>query len=252
MRWHLVPLAAFLVQADPPALALGVVVFDAHGDDGADPGEREGHHGYQRPIAQPDDAGCFLHRPIRQRDPAGDPDAVQQLARLFGVQHRCLAGFDDMLRAAHRVRRIGGDNLAGDQPVEQHADGGEVLLHGWFLEAGLHRFDIGRDMQRLDVGELADPMLVAPVEESARCSRSRPRHRCDHHRPNHSECFRRTGKEATAAAPHDPEETAPPDDPSAQQTDASADHMCEGVRRRAMLLSGLADATGRCAVKMML
>jgi hypothetical protein len=36
VRRHLVPLAAFLVQADPPALALRVIVVDAHADDGAD------------------------------------------------------------------------------------------------------------------------------------------------------------------------------------------------------------------------
>lgn len=36
---HLMPLAALLMQADPPALALGAVVLDAHGDDGADAGK---------------------------------------------------------------------------------------------------------------------------------------------------------------------------------------------------------------------
>ncbi len=86
MRRHLVPLAAFLVQADSPALALGVVVLDAHGNDGADPGEGEGHDADQRTIAQPDHAG--------------DVDAVQQRARLFGIEHGGLAGFDDMLRPA--------------------------------------------------------------------------------------------------------------------------------------------------------
>ena len=44
MRRHLMALAAFLMQADAPALALGVVVLDAHGDDGADAGKGERHH----------------------------------------------------------------------------------------------------------------------------------------------------------------------------------------------------------------
>src|SRR5665213_1689868 len=70
-----------------------------------------------------------------------------------------------MLRPAHGVRRVGGDDLTGDQPVEQHAYGGEVLLHRWLFEAALHRFDVGRDVQRLDIGELADLVLVAPVKE---------------------------------------------------------------------------------------
>ena len=62
-------------------------------------------------------------------------DAVEQLARLLGIQHRGLAGLDDVLRAADRMRRIGGDDLAGDQPVEQHADRGEVLLDRRLLES---------------------------------------------------------------------------------------------------------------------
>ena len=62
----------------------------------------------------------------------------------------------DVLRAAHRVGRVGGDDLAGDQPVEQHADGGEVLLDRRLLEILAERLDIGGDVQRLDVGELAD------------------------------------------------------------------------------------------------
>ena len=54
VRRHFMPLAAFLVQADPP-LALGVVVFDTHGDDGADAGEGEGHDRESRTVAQPDE-----------------------------------------------------------------------------------------------------------------------------------------------------------------------------------------------------
>ena len=45
------------MQADPPALALRVVVLDPHGDGGADPGEGEGHDADQRTVAQPDDRG---------------------------------------------------------------------------------------------------------------------------------------------------------------------------------------------------
>ncbi|MGO9233319.1 MAG: hypothetical protein ACLP4V_04250 [Methylocella sp.] len=50
MRRHLMALAAFLMQADAPALALGVVVLDAHGDDGADAGKGERHHRNQLSI----------------------------------------------------------------------------------------------------------------------------------------------------------------------------------------------------------
>jgi hypothetical protein len=61
----------------------------------------QGHHADQRPVAQADNDR--------------DVDAVQQLARLFGIQHCGLAGLDDMLRAADGVGRIGGDDLTGDR-----------------------------------------------------------------------------------------------------------------------------------------
>jgi len=153
VRRHLMPLAAFLMQADPPALALGVVVLDVHGDDSADAGEGEGHDADQRPVAQPDHGRGV--------------DAVQQPARLFGVQHRGLAGLDHMLRAADRMGGVGGHDLAGDQPVEQHADGCQVLLDRRFLEILAKRLDIGRHMQRLDIGELAELVMLAPGEEPA-------------------------------------------------------------------------------------
>jgi len=68
MRRHLMPLAAFLMQADPPALALGVVVLDAHGDDRTDAGEGEGHHGNQRPVTQAVDVS-MLSRSSRACSP---------------------------------------------------------------------------------------------------------------------------------------------------------------------------------------
>ncbi len=57
-----------------------------------------------------------------------------------------------------------GDDLAGDEPVEQHADGSEVLLDRRFLEVLAERLDVGRDVQRLDVGELAQLVVLAPGE----------------------------------------------------------------------------------------
>ena len=65
---------------------------------------------------------------IAQSRKRADVDGVQQGARLVGIQNRRLAFLDDILRAAHGVRRIHVDDVAGDQPVEQHANGGQVLL----------------------------------------------------------------------------------------------------------------------------
>ena len=114
MRRHFMTLAAFLMQPHPPALALGVVVLDAHGDDGADASEGEGHDSHQRTVAWPDDRR--------------NVDAVRQSPRLFGIQNRGLAGLHDMLRPADRVRRDGGEDLAGNEPVEQLTEGSQVLL----------------------------------------------------------------------------------------------------------------------------
>ncbi len=44
------------------------------------------------------------------------------------------------------MRRIGRDDLAGDQPVEQHANGRQVLLDGRLLEILAQRLDIGGDV----------------------------------------------------------------------------------------------------------
>jgi hypothetical protein len=49
-----VALAAFLVEADPPARAVGKIILDPHGDDGADAGEGVCRHTDQSAIAQAD------------------------------------------------------------------------------------------------------------------------------------------------------------------------------------------------------
>ena len=66
-----------------------------------------------------------------------------------------------------RMRRIGGDDLAGDQPIEQHADRGEVLFDRRLLEAFPEATDIGRDMHGLDIDQLLDILApIAPGEEA--------------------------------------------------------------------------------------
>jgi hypothetical protein len=48
VRRHFMALAAFLVQTDPPALALGIVVLDTHGDGRTDASKGKRHHRNQR------------------------------------------------------------------------------------------------------------------------------------------------------------------------------------------------------------
>jgi hypothetical protein len=63
------------------------------------------------------------------------------------------------------MRWVGGDDLAGDQPVEQHADGSQMLLDRRLRHGVLQVLDIGRYMQRFDVGDAANAMAVAPAEK---------------------------------------------------------------------------------------
>jgi hypothetical protein len=74
------------------------------------------------------------------------------------------------------MRRVDGEDLADDQPVEQHADRGQVLLDGRLGRcalfhgrtpgvAHLQRLQIRGDMERLDIRELADAVLLEPEEE---------------------------------------------------------------------------------------
>jgi hypothetical protein len=65
--------AAFLVEADPPALAVGKIILDPHRDDGTDTGEGVGHDTDQGAIAQPD-----------ERRAVDAVDAVEENAGLVG------------------------------------------------------------------------------------------------------------------------------------------------------------------------
>jgi hypothetical protein len=55
-------------------------------------------------------------------------NGLEQDAHLLGRQDRRLSFLDTVLGPAHRVRRVERDDLARDEPIEEHPDGGEVLL----------------------------------------------------------------------------------------------------------------------------
>jgi hypothetical protein len=101
---HLVLLAAFLMQADPPALALGVVVLDVHMESSGDTSERVDQERDQRAIAQADDRARI--------------DALQQLPCFVAIQNGRRAFLDHMLWTAHGGGRILADDLADDQPAK--------------------------------------------------------------------------------------------------------------------------------------
>jgi hypothetical protein len=72
--------------------------------------------------------------PVRQLDCASDRNAGEEGMRFVNRQHRGLAAPDHMLGPAHRGGGIDGDDMAGEQPVEQHGDSRQVLLDCRLLE----------------------------------------------------------------------------------------------------------------------
>ena len=84
----------------------------------------------------------------------GDIDAVKKRPGLLRGEHRGLAGLDDVLRAAHRARGVERQDLADDEPIEEHPQRGEVLL------------DVDRDDHGLDLVE-REASALAPGGETA-------------------------------------------------------------------------------------
>ena len=111
-----VPLAALFVEPEPPPALLPEVVLPPHADDRAHPREAVEHHRDERPVA-----------PARER---ARVDRLEEPAGLGRREHRRRALRDDVLRPPHGRRRVHREDLADDEPIAEHADGGQVLLDG--------------------------------------------------------------------------------------------------------------------------
>ena len=86
------------------------------------------------------------------------------LRHSVGIEHRRLAGFHDMLRPAHGRGRVHRHHLAGDEPVEQHPHGRELLLHARRPVVLLQLLHPGRHVERPDRRE-RQAAIFAPGEE---------------------------------------------------------------------------------------
>ena len=84
-----------------------------------------------------------------------------------GGEDRRLALFDDIFWAAHGMGRIDVDYMAGDEPVQQHAERSQVLLDGRRRHLGLQVLNESGNMERLDAGKLVEVSLSAPGGESS-------------------------------------------------------------------------------------
>ena len=150
---HVVALAALLVQPQPHAPALGVVVANGHSQGRGDAREAVDQHADQCPVAQAD------HLIGRQ--------AVEQIARFVRAENRGFPAGDAVLGPAHHGGRVGRQDLTDDQPVEQHAQGGELLLDGRHGVVPAEPLHPGGDVYRLDLAEPGDAALAHEAEKPA-------------------------------------------------------------------------------------
>ena len=104
----------------------------------------------------------------RSRKPIVKPVGIESSsARLVGSEDRRLALRHHVARAAHGVGRVGVDDVAGHQPIKQHAQRGQVLFHRGRGELTLLLLDEGGDVEGLDLRELVEVVGLAPFGEAA-------------------------------------------------------------------------------------
>ena len=102
--------SAFLVEPEERPRPLRVVVGDPQRNRGAHPREAVDEDAEERAVAKTHQ-GC-------------DVDAVEEAPGLLGGEDRGLAGLDDVPRPPDRARGVEGEDLADDEPVEEHPKGG--------------------------------------------------------------------------------------------------------------------------------
>jgi hypothetical protein len=79
----------------------------------------------------------------------------------------CFTLLHYVFRTAHGVGGIGGDNLPGHQPVEQHAQCRQELLDRRRRKFALQILDEHSDMERFHVDQFADAVRIAPFGGAA-------------------------------------------------------------------------------------
>jgi hypothetical protein len=147
VRRHLVLLATFFVKPDPAAPPSYKVILDPHGNYRPHAGEGVDHQADERPVAQ---AGK-----------GSGVDCIEQGARLIRLEHWRLAAPLRMLWPPDGMRRIDGQDLADNHPIEEHPQCRQALLHrGFRMQPELH-FDEGRNVYRLDLAEIRNAYLGA-------------------------------------------------------------------------------------------
>ena len=152
MRRHVVSLPALFMKPYPGSFALDIHVLNAHEEHRSDPREGVDHERDERPIAQ-------AHHGARV-------DAREKLPRLLGGKDGSLPLLHDMPRASDCVRWIGREHLVDHEPVEEHPQGGKLLLDRGRGEPCREFLNIGGDVDGPDLHERSDPVRGAPSPEA--------------------------------------------------------------------------------------
>ena len=97
--------------------------------------------------------------------------------RIFvAFENRGFAFLDDMLKPAHRGGRIDLDHPADHEPVEEHPDRSEILLHGRALVAPAEPFDIsGARSSTASAAARSTSPLMPPADGFRRSDKAVPR-----------------------------------------------------------------------------
>ena len=143
------------------------VITHLHLDHGADAREGVNHDADERAIAQACEVGRLADLAVSIGGLNDDGDAVEQGARFIDVEYGRLSFLDDVLGAAHGMGRVDFENLAGDEPVEEHPESGQVLLYRGRRHMTLQVLDESGDVEGLDAGQLGQAVGFAPVGETA-------------------------------------------------------------------------------------
>jgi hypothetical protein len=152
MAGQLVHFAAFFVQPDPGPPPLHVHIFYPHLHGRAHPREGERHQTDQRAIPQADERAGF--------------DGIEEIARFVAREDRRFSFFHRVLGPAHDGSRIPGKHLAKHEPIEEHAQRGQVLFDRRVRQRALQFFKVSCDMQRLQAAELVEATRFASGRKS--------------------------------------------------------------------------------------
>ena len=136
---HLVALATLSAEADPGPAPVNEDVLGAHLEQRPHASEGVDHQGDQRVVEQ---------RWERVRH-----DRIEQVAGFCGREYRRCAFRHGEFRPSHSAGGVGGQDLADDEPVEEHPDSGKVEFDRGRRHPALQFFDVGGDVDRLDLAQ---------------------------------------------------------------------------------------------------